>query len=237
MKYTDTHTILSQYTDASGILRAGALLRYMQESAANCMAQDLPSYDTLLADGYSFVLSKITLSIYADIRANDTVSFETWACESSRYTYPRSYRAVRDGVTVAEASANWALVDIKKKRLVRSGDISLGYRTDEPLELDISTKLRLPEQMALVGERVVRYSDIDRNMHMNNTVYADMICDCIFERELGRVESMTISFVNEAPFGESLRVYRAEEDGCIFVRTLREDGKVNTEARVICERL
>ncbi len=235
MKYTDTHRVMSQFTDANGILRTGALVRYMQEAAANCMAEDKPSYDELMALGYSFVLSKITLSIYADIHANDVIELETWACESSRFTYPRAYRVVRDGITVAEASALWALVDISKKRLVRSGDIPLGYRMDEPPELDIHTKLKLPESMSLVGERVVSYSDIDRNMHMNNTVYADMLCDCVFYKKAGRVMSMTISFVNEAPFGEALRIYRADVDGCFYVKTLREDGKTNIEAQIITE--
>ncbi len=237
MKYTDTHKIISQFTDANGILRAGALLRYMQEAAANCMAEDSPSYDELMEKGYSFVLSKITLSVYADIHAHDTVEVQTWACESTRYTYPRCYRVTRDGVTVAEASAIWALIDTTKKRLVRSGDIELGYRTDAPLELDIQAKLKLPESLPLVGERTVRYSDVDRNMHMNNTVYADMLCDLVFEHKLGRICSLTVSYLNEAPLGAVIRVYRSEDDGVFYIRTVRDDGKTNIEATVLTEKI
>ncbi len=228
---------MSQFTDANGVLRTGALIRYMQEAAANCMKEDGPSYDALFERGYSFVISKISVGIYADIHANDIIEVETWAGESSRYTYPRYYRVTRGGETVAEASSIWALVDIRKKRLVRCGEIQLGYRTDEPLTLDTGPRLRLPERLSLVGEREVRYSDIDRNRHMNNTVYADMLCDYTLSGEGERVARMTISFQNEAPLGETLRVYRAEDDEVFFVRTQREDGKTNVEAEVLIEKI
>ena len=237
MKYKDTHKVMSQHTDANGILRVGALLRYMQEAAANCMIEDGPSYDELFGQGYSFVISKIRVGIYADIHANDIIEVETWAGESTRYTYPRYYRILRGGVTVAEASSAWALVDISKRRLVRCGEIPLGYRTDEPLSLDIGGGLRLPEHLSLVGEREVRYSDVDRNRHMNNTVYADMLCDFTLSGEGERVTRMTISFQNEAPLGETLRVYRAVVDENFLVRTQREDGKTNIEAEILTEKI
>ena len=238
MKYKDTHRVLSQFTDKNGILRTGALIRYMQEAAANCMTEDKPSYDELMERGYSFVLSKITVSIYKNIHANDEIEVETWACESQRYSFPRCYKVLRGGMTVAEASSVWALVDINKHKLVRASDTELGYRTDEPLELDVAAKIRIPEErLSLVGERTVCYSDVDRNGHMNNTVYADMLCDFVFTHGFGRVTSMSISFLNEAPFGETLKVYKASEDDTCFIRTVREDGKINVEAEIITEKL
>lgn len=233
MKYKDTHKIISQYTDADGVLKPAALLRYMQEAAANAMIADGPSYEELAERGLVFVLSKITVSIYADVHANDEIVAETWATESVRASFNRAYRILRDGVVVAEAASVWALLDTNRRRPVRVGDVELGYREDEPLELELPVKLRLPEDMKLIGERRVSYSDVDRNRHMNNTAYADMICDYVFRSEIGRVSRMTISYQNEAPFGEELKVYVASEDDVYYIRTIREDGKVNVEAEVI----
>ena len=233
MKYTDTHKVISQYTDAEGVLRPAALLRYMQEAAANAMIADGPSYDELASRGLIFVISKISMSIYADVHANDEIEVETWATESVRASFNRAYRVLRAGAVVAEAVSVWALVDKARHRLVRVGDVALGYREDEPLELDIPQKLHLPEGMKLIGERRVSYSDIDRNRHMNNTAYADMICDFVFRREIGRVSRITINYQNEAPFGEELKVYAAHDDDVHYIRTVREDGKVNIEAEVI----
>ena len=233
MKYIDRHKVIGQYTDADGVLKAAALLRYMQEAAANAMIADGPSYDELASRGLIFVISRISMSIYADIYANDEIEVETWATESVRASFNRAYRVLRDGAVVAEAVSVWALYDTGRRRLVRVGEVELAYREDEPPELDIPHKLHLPEGMKLIGERRVGYSDIDRNRHMNNTVYVDMICDCVFRREIGRISRINISYNNEAPFGEELKVYTAHDDDVHYVRTIREDGKVNIEAEVI----
>ena len=242
MKYTDKHTVMSQFTDKNGILKVGAMLRYMQEAAANCMRADGKSYDELAGAGYAFVISKINLSIYSDVYSRDEIEVETWTQPSSRYSYPRYYRITRGGQIVAEASSVWALVDTGRGRLVRSGEIELDYRTDEPLELDLRARIDIPEQsMSLVGEREVRYTDVDRNGHMNNTVYADMICDYVFrsDREANdreRVRSMEISFISEAPFGDTLKVYLCRDGDTCYLRTLRGDSKTNIEAQIVCEK-
>ena len=234
MKYTDKHKVISQFTDKNGILKPGALIRYMQEAAANAMIADGPSYDELLERGLSFVLSKITVSIYADIYANDEIEVETWATESVRVSFNRAYRVLRDGCVVAEAVSVWALLDISRGRLIKVTDAALGYREDAPLDLEVPSKIPLPyDRLSLVGERRVCYSDVDRNNHMNNTVYADMLCDFVFRSEVGRVSRMSISFLAEAPFGQELKVYLASDDDTYYVRTVREDGKTNIEAEVI----
>ena len=233
MKYTETHRVISQYTDADGVLKPAALLRYMQEAAANAMIADGPSYDELADRGLIFVISRVTLSIYTDIRANDTIEVETWATESTRASFNRAYRITRDGMVVAEAASVWALVDRNRHRLVRVGDVELCYREDEPLDIDIPQKLHLPEDMKLIGERRVSYSDVDRNRHMNNTAYLDLISDYVFRTEIGRISRVTISYANEAPFGEELKVYAAIDDDTHYIRTIRSDGKVNIEAEVL----
>ena len=233
MKYTDTHRVISQYTDADGVLRPAALLRYMQEAAANAMIADGPSYDELAERGLIFVISKITMSIYADIHANDTIEVETWATESTRASFNRAYRVLRDGMVVAEAASVWALLDTSRRRLVRVGEVELGYREDEAADIEVPAKLHLPEEMNLLGEHRVSYSDIDRNHHMNNTNYLDLICDYVFRTEIGRISRVTVSYVSEAPFGEELKIYSATDDDTHYIRTVRSDGKVNIEAEVL----
>ena len=92
--------------------------------------------------------------------------------------------------------------------------------------------------MRLVGERAVEYADIDLNGHMNNTRYPDFLCGYI---EGGmknqQVISMSISFVSEAPLGETLKVYAGESDGLYYIRTLRGNGSVNVEAEIMLEQI
>ena len=49
---------------------------------------------------------------------------------------------------------------------------------------------------------------------------------------------MVISYVSEAPLGQSIKVYvSGEEDGVIWVRTVREDGKTNVECQIVLDNI
>ena len=232
MKYIDRHKVIGQYTDADGVLKAAALLRYMQEAAVNAMIADGPSYDELASRGLIFVISRISMSIYADIYANDEIEVETWATESVRASFNRAYRVLRDGAVVAEAVSVWALVDTSRHRLVRVGEVELAYREDEPPELDIPHKLHLPEGMKLIGERRVGYSDIDRNRHMNNTVYPDLLFGALPHREGKRLSELDLLYQKEAPLGDCLQTFYTAAQEDYFLKTVRSDGEENVRARI-----
>ncbi|MBP3378991.1 MAG: hypothetical protein J6L96_09590 [Clostridia bacterium] len=46
---------------------------------------------------------------------------------------------------------------------------------------------------------------------------------------------MGISYVSEAPLGETLKIYSGVSDGVYYVRTKRENGQVNVEAEIMLE--
>ena len=89
-----------------------------------------------------------------------------------------------------------------------------------------------------VGKRKIVYSDIDYNMHMNNTRYPDMLCDFLTEMTdestAYRVSSLSLSYIKESLLGATLTITRGEmsEDGKINIRTLNEQGEACLEAIV-----
>ena len=87
--------------------------------------------------------------------------------------------------------------------------------------------------MEEVGQRRVVYSDCDYNGHINNTHYPDLLCDFLPDGETRPVADVVINFLGEAPFGDTLTVYRApdpEREGRYLFRTRRADGSTNIEA-------
>jgi acyl-ACP thioesterase len=215
-----------------------ALLRYMQDAACFAMEEDGPSYDDLFDRGYSFVITRLRVSVYAPIRAHDELTAETWACESRGLQFNRCYRLLRNGELVAEAVSVWAVIGVNDRRPHRVSELDLHYREDAMLELDLPARFRVPEnvEMCLVGERTVEYADVDRNGHMNNTHYPDILCSYLPDRMKGqRVISMGISFVSEAPIGETLKIYTGQSDGIWYIRTVRENGSTNAEAEIMTE--
>lgn len=239
MKYTRTFTVHSHDINAAGYLRPTAVLREMQETAEYATAADGPSMDELRARGYAYVVARMTVSLYADLFAGDTVEGETWAAEiGGPLTCGRCYRLLKNGVPAAEAVASFALLDLASRRPVRISSVPVNYRSDELLELDLPARLTLPpqERFSLVGERPVYFSETDRNGHMNNTRYADLVCDFLPEPQKRRPVRFSLSYLSEAAAGETLKVYRAAAgDGVFFFRTVRRDGKTNLEAEIVTE--
>lgn len=237
MKWAEEYRINVHDTDLNGVVSASGMLRYMQDTANLQMAGQGPSYDELFSEGYSFILSRIGVSFYKPLHAHETIRSETWTVASRGVTFNRCYRVSRGGEIVAEATSAWALVDMRDRRLRRVGEIPMPYVEDEPLELDLPVRFRIPSEapMNLVGERTVLYADVDRNGHLNNTHYPDIFCSYLPDMRHNRVISMVVSFVAEAPLGETLKIYSGEYDGLYYIRSVRHDGSVNAEAEFMLE--
>ena len=237
MKWTENYRINSHDCDSSGKVRPSLILRYMQETA-NLQLHNLgPTTDELIRDDRAFILSRINMSIYSELHAYDSIEVSSWACESRGVSFNRCYQIKRDGELIAEAASVWGLIGISDRKIYRVEDISLGFGTDEPLELDAPKRVHIPRDitLSLVGERQIVYSDLDRNNHMNNTNYPDMLCDFIPSMKDKHILNMSISFAGEATLGENLKVYMNRAEDQYFFRTVRTDGNVNVEAMIMVE--
>ena len=226
-------TLGTAETDINSIASPSVFLRYMQDAANRQMAEFGPSYESLLENGRSFLISRITLNIPSVLYAHDEFECSSHAVPSKGASFERYCRISKNGETVAESAAVWALVDIKNGSLLRVRDVCSDYGA-EPYPNDISPeRFRIPDGILTnVGEHVVGYADADHNGHMNNAKYPDILCSFVGDMKNRRVHKMSLRFVTEAPLGEKLSVFSGESDGVTYVRTVRCDGRVNAEAKI-----
>ena len=217
--------------DFNGIARTSALMRYIQTAAQSQLTENGMSYDELKNKNRAFLLSRITMEFTEPIRAYDKLSALTFPCESRGFTFFRCYALEKNGNTIGKAVSAWALLDTEKHGLVRVNDFDLGLTTHEPHELILS-RFIMPKNLAEVGKYLVGYGITDQNRHMNNTTYPDMYSSFL-PLEGKRIHTISINYRDEAPAGELLTVMRGIDDrGIYYFRTLREDGKVNSEAEI-----
>lgn len=226
MKHTENFKIKWHDTDAARKVRPSEILVYMQETANLQLEKSGASLDALRDnDGLAFILSKIKLVFHAPLFSYDEISVRTWTCDSRGYTFNRCFDIYRKDELIAEAISFWALLDIRERKLVRCDRFSLGVEPDAPLELDVPRRIKPPQsEPEIIGTRDIRYSDIDYNMHMNNTRYPNMLCDFMPIDEIENITQMTLEFVHESALGDTLTFFRARiEDGYYF-KTLNTDG-------------
>lgn len=229
-------------TDANRCVRPSKIVEYMQETAnRQCESSGLPLEKLRDEKGLAFILGAISVNIYKPLHAYEEIEVRTWCKEAKSYIFMRYFDILRGGELIAEASSTWVLIDINTKNMVRASNFDFSgdkFYYDEPVDptaLLPKAKIAKDAIMTEVGKRKIMYSDIDYNMHMNNTRYPDMVCDYLDEMTGDIpyfVSAMSLSYVKESHLGATLTVTRGEmrEDGSIDVRTLNEAGETCLEA-------
>ncbi|MBO5415509.1 MAG: hypothetical protein J6A83_02620 [Clostridia bacterium] len=237
MKYTENYKVKWHDTDAARRVRPSDILVYMQETANLQLQNSGNSLDKMRDEqGLAFILSKIKLIFHAPLHAYDEISARTWTCESRGYTFLRCFDIYRGDELIAEGISFWALVDLNTRRFVRADGFSLGVESDEPLAIDVPRRIKPPaDEVAVLGERVIRYSDIDYNMHMNNTKYPNMLCDFMPIEKVGNIREMTLEFLHESALGDTLTFQGACADGRYYFKTVNTAGEVCLTAEVVVE--
>ncbi|MCL2493884.1 MAG: thioesterase, partial [Clostridiales bacterium] len=82
-----------------------------------------------------------------------------------------------------------------------------------------------------VFEKLIGYSDVDYNSHLNNARYIDYIMDCIpfSEHKRREVRALEINYLNELVPGDTIELRRADapddEKRTYFEGVRKEDGE------------
>lgn len=234
--------VMVHMSDANRVCRAADLMRFMQQSATSQLEVLGPNLDTLQSRGHAFILSRISIDFPTPVHTFEKVMCTTWPCSSSRgVMFDRCFEIFcgeNNTEIAARAASQWAFLDYKNQKLLRIEDAGIAFTRAETVTPSLPLRFRIPKDTTLlpVGEKTVRYSDIDTNRHLNNTHYCDLYCDHL-PMEGKRVAALSVAFLKEAPLGETVSVLRTEapdENGIYYFRTVRcSDGAVNTEAMVL----
>ena len=223
-------------TDANRIVRPTQILVFMQEASNHHIKHLGVDLDRLRdEEGLAFLLSKIRLALYKPLYAFEEITVETWTVESRGFSFNRFFRIKRGDEVIAAADTTWALISLKTGELCKVDSFSFGFEHEAPIDIGLPLRFRVPktELLELVGERKIVYSDLDYNMHMNNTRYADMLCDFMPYDKTSCIKGISLSYLHEAAFGNTIKIYRADDTDKFNFRTVNEDGKACLEAEII----
>ena len=226
MIYSKTYETRWHDTDACRVLRPGAMLTCFEETADLHVRSVGKSLDDMRDENkVGFILSRMSIVFHRPVVADVALRVETWTSEGRGFSTERNFRALEGENVVAEATSMWALVDVESRRPVKIANAPFSFQHEQQLRLNVPARVAIPKGLTLdkVGERRIAYSDIDYNMHMNNTRYPDMLCDFMPDMNGKRMSRVTLSFVHEAALGHTLDIYRAEQNGVYYFRTV--DGE------------
>lgn len=224
------HTRLSSFDhDRKLRIKPSSILKYMQETAERHLEDGGGySYEYLASRGAVFLLSKLAVKINGEISGSDIFSVETCFCGTKGPYFIRNMRFFKkDQNAVILAKTHWILVDPVYHKVLRP--CSLPFPLPQPAEeADWSFNIgRIPVSVEKGNEivREIRWSDTDCNRHLNNSVYADLICD-YFPGGMGdnEIEYFEIHFQGEALEGDNIKIASSLlQDGTAVISGKIED--------------
>ena len=223
-------------TDANRVVRPTQILVFMQEASNHHIKALGTDLDKLRDEqGLAFILSKIRLALYKPLYAFEEITVETWTVESRGFSFNRFFRIIRGDEVIAAADTTWALISLNNGELCRVDAFDFKFEHDAPMDIGLPARFRVPKNEFLdyIGERKIVYSDLDYNMHMNNTKYADMLCDFMPYDVIPKIKGISLSYLHEAAFGDNIKIFSAHDSEKFDFRTVNEDGKVCLEAQVL----
>lgn len=227
MLYRETYQVRWHDTDATREVKPSEVLAYMQECANHQFRTHAVTLDTLRDEsGVGFILSRVAIDLLSPMHAYENLEVCTATCAGHGLSFPRRFEIFREGEAVARAMSQWAMVRVSDRALLRAEEAPFSFGDEEQIAVSMPLRFRIPRELIMecVGERRVVYSDLDYNLHMNNTKYPNMLCDFLPDANALRVTGISLFYQNEAAFGDVLRVERGTDgQGTWYFRMRRAD--------------
>ncbi|MBE6806934.1 MAG: hypothetical protein E7527_02815 [Ruminococcaceae bacterium] len=213
-EYNMSVKVASYDVGPTGTMRLSAVLRYQQEAGEQHLMGAGLGWQAMLKRGMVFVTSRWHTVVRRLPGMEETVTLTTWHRDRKGPRFFRCYEwRDADGALLIEGVMQFALVAVENHRLLRGDEfMAVAPLPDNPRQVTCTDPGRFPVSgVAPAGEYRVRWSDTDRNGHLNNTHYADLMLDYLPAERLAQdpVE-IDLHFAGECLRGDTLTLAYAE---------------------------
>lgn len=235
--YTKTYTIDTTHVDQMNNIRPAVLLDFFQDMATEHAVLMGLTRDYLV-EHYNacWIVVRNWYRLKKPLKLSDTLTIKTWHRGASPLLVYRDFDLYVGEELVGEAVAAWIIADVASRKMLRPSSIDAVVNSPVPEKVkNIKLKnIRRPEGLEQVYTRMVRYSDLDVNGHMNNTRYADLILDAFTPEEMeGRyIRELELNYSQECKWGETMEIARKLDgdfcyiDGCCGDTTRRFESNL-----------
>ncbi len=229
--YSRAQTVPVYDCDLFCRLRPSAMLRYIQSAAGEHLDALGLSYQRLYDEGFVFFIAGTALKIHRAPVAGEHIVVST-APLTGRGANMLRETVMHDqkGALLAECQTNWALLDSHTGRLLRPSAFPYALPMLGGEWTPFADPARIRIHAGDTGEqaqRVVRLSDLDQNLHMNNTVYADILTDGFGDAYIqsGGIDTLFLRYHLQARLHDCLTLQYSRRDELYTVSAQRGEKK------------
>lgn len=179
--------------------------------------------------GAAFIFTKCNILVHRPPLENEEIILKTWCSELKGVRFTRNYQTFdKIGNALTEAKCEVTTIDVESRKIIRPSAIPgfdcFLYNNEQENSCEKPQKIELPDDLQFVGVKKIETSDFDDNGHVNNTVYADIMCEFLHEGfNLSEIKGFNINFISEVLDCEKMSIYRCDTaDGLKFLGKLAD---------------
>jgi medium-chain acyl-[acyl-carrier-protein] hydrolase len=212
IKTSKFYDILSFYTDYKNRITPKNLIGLFQEIATVQSDELKVGHKYMSNEDLLWVLIKYDIEIFRMPKYPEKIRVETYAMYTRKFYVYRKFQAYdTNNDLICQAYSAWSMVDKKSMNLQKMPvELMKAYgcsddRDEEKAEFEGLKKVKNP---VIKKDFSIRYTDIDRNMHVNNTNYMSWAINSIpknivIDKELKKI---SILYRKEGKYGEDIIV-------------------------------
>ena len=157
-----------------------------------------------------WVITRTQMEITRLPKYEEEVTCITYAGTDMKMFYPRYFRMVdKDGNILINLTSIWAIIDSETRKPIFQCPFSEKLVEEHlPDELPFPKKIDAKEETFLVEERLIHYSDVDLNGHLNNVKYIELLTDVhdsLFHHK-NAIKTLTMNYLKEIKEGSRVQV-------------------------------
>lgn len=179
---TEQFKIPSYAVGADNRLRLSALLQFQEQAGEQQLGEHGLPYAVLKEKGVAFLVTRLQSLVTRLPQMNEQVTLKTWHRDVKGVQFFRCYSWVdQTGAPLIDSVTAFALVDVNTHRLLRPDALKELPFLNEPAAVNAcpDPKKEIPPALTEIAAMRPRWSELDLNGHVNNTRYADFLCDNI----------------------------------------------------------
>lgn len=217
MKYTTKITLFNSYFDCNNKLKPTAIFNIFQDVASIHGELLGVGYEEMLKKQLFWVLSRVKYTIIKQPRINDEVIVETWPNEKGRIDFDRDFSITnKNGELLVMGTSKWCVISVNTRSLERTDNVN--YPGTCHTQKMFNEKFIKTASAEISGmpklTHTVQFSEIDHNMHANNTNYATYVTNALNNTYFNHLQ---INFISECKLGDQLLIYVQESENGTLV--------------------
>ena len=232
-EYILNTTVLSGQCDSLMRFKTESSFMAFQDVASrHAMFLGIDDFSLLKKDNALWVVSKTKVKINKLPRWNDEISIRTWPMGAEGVRCNRCYQIIKDGEVFINGITEWVIIDAETRHLRKVESTSYPNDIEWIKEKSIDEKFRKFKddftENDFINKRIVRSGDIDVTHHTNNVTYITMLLDTFTVKELENMtlKEIEVSYLSESLEGETLSIYRKDNEDGHYFSIKKDDGKI-----------